>query len=94
MAESKQPFKVMKDKGFLILMKTGHPEYCLPSPVTVARDVKHVFVNIRPQLSRMLMAIDLPVLLHKADPCCRTTMVLSTLPQIPGPPPMAKHSLL
>jgi hypothetical protein len=46
-AENKRPFAIVKDRGFKDLMKTGRPEYRLPSPATVARDVKHVFVNIR-----------------------------------------------
>jgi len=44
--ESKHPFAIVKDCVFMSLMKTGHPEYRLPSPATVAQDVKHVFVNI------------------------------------------------
>ncbi|KDR70618.1 hypothetical protein GALMADRAFT_48478, partial [Galerina marginata CBS 339.88] len=36
------------------LMKTGRPEYYLPSPETVSRDVKTVFVAIRKHLAKML----------------------------------------
>jgi hypothetical protein len=53
-AESKRPFVIVKDRGFKSLMKTGRPEYRLPSPATVARDVKHVFVNMRSQLAAKL----------------------------------------
>jgi hypothetical protein len=35
-------------------MKTGRPEYRLPSLATVARDVKHVFVNMQSQLAAKL----------------------------------------
>ena len=53
-AESKQPFKVVSDRGFKSLMKTGRPEYRLPSPQTVSRDVKHVFVNVCKRIAKML----------------------------------------
>ncbi|KIK40528.1 hypothetical protein CY34DRAFT_87177, partial [Suillus luteus UH-Slu-Lm8-n1] len=39
---------------FVLLMKTGWPEYYIPSPSTVSRDVKLVFVNIRKCIVRML----------------------------------------
>ncbi|KAG2101121.1 hypothetical protein BD769DRAFT_1367803 [Suillus cothurnatus] len=32
------PFEIIKDKGFQLLMKTGQPEYYIPSPSTVTRD--------------------------------------------------------
>ena len=35
-------------------MKTGRPEYYIPSPTTVSRDVKKVFVNVRKRLAKML----------------------------------------
>jgi hypothetical protein len=38
-AESVRPFEIVKDCGFQSLMKTGHPEYYILSPSTVARDV-------------------------------------------------------
>jgi hypothetical protein len=39
-------------------MKTGRPMYRLPSPATVARDVKHVFVSMRSMLATKLKAHD------------------------------------
>lgn len=45
-AESKRPFKIVNDHGFQSLMKTGRPEYHIPSPETVSRDVKRVFVYV------------------------------------------------
>ncbi len=45
---------IVEDEGFHILMKTGRPEYCIPLPRTVARDVKQVFKNTRCQISKML----------------------------------------
>ena len=38
MAESKRPFKILSDRGFRNLMKTGWPEYHLPSLETASHD--------------------------------------------------------
>lgn len=35
-------------------MKTGRPEYHIPSPTTVAHDVKLVFARTRQRIARML----------------------------------------
>jgi hypothetical protein len=35
-------------------MKTGRPEYHIPSPETVSRDVRNVFVNVRKRIAKML----------------------------------------
>jgi hypothetical protein len=35
-------------------MKTGRPDYYIPSPTTVSRDVKKVFVNVRKRMAKML----------------------------------------
>src|ERR1700675_3634268 len=35
-------------------MKTGRPELYIPSPSTISRDVKKVFVNVRKRLAKML----------------------------------------
>jgi hypothetical protein len=56
-AESKHPFAIVKDHGFKELMKTGRPEYRLPSPATVARDVKQVFVSMRSLVATKLKVI-------------------------------------
>ena len=53
-AESKRPFEIVADRGFQSLMKTGGPEYYIPSPTTVSRDVKKVFVNVRKRMATML----------------------------------------
>jgi hypothetical protein len=37
-------------------MKTGRPEYYIPSPSTVSRDVKKVFVNVRKHIAKMLQS--------------------------------------
>lgn len=53
-AESSRPLNIVKDRGFQSLMKTGRPEYWIPSPSTVARDVKLVFAKTRNRIARML----------------------------------------
>jgi hypothetical protein len=53
-AEDLRPFKIVEDRGFQKLMKTGCPEYYLPSPSTVSRDVRLVFVNARKRIAKML----------------------------------------
>ena len=35
-------------------MKTGRPNYYIPSPTTVSRDVKKVFVNAQKRITKML----------------------------------------
>jgi hypothetical protein len=39
-------------------MKTGRPEYYIPSPTTVSRDVKQVFVKARKRIAKMLQEHD------------------------------------
>ena len=53
-SESLRSFEIMKDRGFSSLMKTGRPEYYIPSPKTVARDVRQVFIRTRKRIARML----------------------------------------
>lgn len=53
-AQSMRPFNIVKDEGFLTLMKTGRPGYAVPSPSTVARDVKVVFAKTRNRIAKML----------------------------------------
>ncbi|RDX53603.1 hypothetical protein OH76DRAFT_1320664, partial [Lentinus brumalis] len=40
------------------LMKTGRPEYKIPSPSTVSRDVRRVFAKCRARIARMLRNFD------------------------------------
>ena len=35
-------------------MKTGRPEYPIPSPQTVSQDVRNVFVSVRKHIAKML----------------------------------------
>lgn len=54
LAENLRPYKIVSDRGFLSLMKTGRPGYFIPSPSTVARDMKAVFVRARSRIAKML----------------------------------------
>ena len=53
-SESKWPFEIVNDRGFHSLMKTGRPEYRLPSPSTVSQNVKSVFLNVRKRIAKTL----------------------------------------
>jgi len=51
-----RPFSIVEDDGFKMLMKTGRPDYYLPSRRTVARDVIQVFKKTREHIGKMLQA--------------------------------------
>ena len=53
-SENKQPFKIMTDHGFHSLMKTGQPEYHIPSAETISHDVRYAFVNVCKCIAKML----------------------------------------
>lgn len=53
-AESKRPFQVVNDCGFQTLMKTGRPEYHIPSAETVSWDVKQAFIRACQWIVKML----------------------------------------
>ena len=53
-AENKRPFQIVNDLGFQSLMKTGRPEYHIPSMQTVSHNVKQVFVQARKLIANML----------------------------------------
>jgi hypothetical protein len=53
-AENKRPFKIVNDRGFQSLMKTGRPGYHIPSAETVSHDVKRVFVEVSKRIAEML----------------------------------------
>jgi hypothetical protein len=53
-AESMRPFKIVNDRGFQCLMKTGRPGLYIPSPETVSRDTKNVFARCRKRIATML----------------------------------------
>ena len=54
-----RPFSIVEDQGFKTLMKTGRPDYYIPSRVTVARDVKYVFKKTRERITKMLQVWNL-----------------------------------
>lgn len=53
-SESLRPFAIVEDRGFNCLMKTGRPEYYLPSQSTVSRDVRLVFVNVWKRMAKLM----------------------------------------
>jgi hypothetical protein len=59
--EDVRPFNIVRDRGFNNLMKTGRPEYYIPSPSTVSRDVRQVFMRTRHRISKMLNVSNLEV---------------------------------
>jgi len=52
--ENHRPFQIVNDRGFRCLMKTGRPECYIPSPETLSRDVKRVFVHVRACIAKGL----------------------------------------
>ena len=79
-AENKRPFVIVKDRRLLSLMKTGRPEYRMPSsPVTVARDVKHVFVSMRSLVATKLQVSVFTILTTQIRLKCSGT---SWLPEL------------
>ena len=52
-AESKWPFQIVNDHGFQSLMKTGRPDYHIPSMQTISRDIKWVFVQVCKCIAQM-----------------------------------------
>jgi hypothetical protein len=56
--ESMRPFKIVEDRGFRKLMKTGRLAYYIPSKITVSRDVKKVFVKCCQRIARSLQGYE------------------------------------
>ncbi|TFY69695.1 hypothetical protein EVJ58_g269 [Rhodofomes roseus] len=52
--ESMRPFNIIKDRGFNCLMKMGHPEYRLPLPTTVGRNICKVYEHMAGHVAQML----------------------------------------
>lgn len=52
--QSMRPHLIVKDPGFLSLMKTGRLGYWVPSPSTVARDIRVIYEKCREKATRML----------------------------------------
>ncbi|KAF8345712.1 hypothetical protein F5887DRAFT_828260, partial [Amanita rubescens] len=55
---SNRPFRIVADRGFLALMKTGRPHIYVPRPTTVASDVRMVFARTRQRIAVMLQKYD------------------------------------
>ncbi|KAF7300003.1 hypothetical protein MKEN_01322600 [Mycena kentingensis (nom. inval.)] len=53
-AESLRPFRIVKDRAYRFLMKSGRPGIHIPSPDTVARDVKKMFVRTKERVKERL----------------------------------------
>ena len=49
-----RPFSIIEDEGFEMLMKTGKPGYYIPSRITIAWDVKHIFKKTLEHIAQML----------------------------------------
>lgn len=79
-AENLRPFRIVRDRGFLVLMKTGRPGYYIPSPSTVSRDVKVVFARTRRRVARFLrVSCQFPLVLCTAqdvNPYRRNTLAV------------------
>jgi hypothetical protein len=48
-------------------MKTGRPEYHIPSPETVSRDVRNVFIHVRKHVAKMLQVSTVRYVLLNED---------------------------
>ncbi|KAG1748365.1 uncharacterized protein EDB91DRAFT_1235709 [Suillus paluster] len=78
-SENLRPFLIVEDRGFQSLMKTGQPEYYIPSALTVSQDIQLVFARTRKinfttdgwtsPNHRALMAV-LAHLEYKGEPLC------------------------
>ena len=95
-SESKWPFQIVKDRGFQNLMKTGRPEYHIPSVETVSHDARNVFVNVHKYITKMLQVSNARHLisLKKTHFWCRNIMALSALLPMHGPLQITKPMLL
>ncbi|KAJ6468855.1 hypothetical protein C8R45DRAFT_837606 [Mycena sanguinolenta] len=56
-SESLRPFAIVKDRAYRKLMKSGRPTAYIPSPSTVARDVKTLFQKTRDRLKNRFKKI-------------------------------------
>jgi hypothetical protein len=53
-AESARPFQIAADQRLHNLLKTGRPEYPIPSPTTVSRAVRKIYKHVKTQLAELL----------------------------------------
>jgi len=94
-AESNRPFQIVNNHGFHSLMKTGRPEYHIPSVETLSCDVKNVFVRVREHIARMLrVSYIYNTRLPMYSPLIHRNMTAnSTSPPMPGPHLITRHTL-
>ncbi len=86
-SESHRPFSIVEDRGFRCLMKTGRPEYYLPSARTVSCDVKEVFKKARSRIAKVLQVrvqVRMTRPLNKTELPSRNMMVPSALRRTHG----------
>jgi hypothetical protein len=75
-------------------MKTGRPEYYLPSPTTVSRDVRLVFARLQQRIATLLRVSDCSKMnVKKAKTTYRNMMGNSILQPMPGHPPITEPML-
>ena len=53
-AKSLQPFSIVEDHGFRLLMKMGCPEYYIPSATMVSCDAQLVFARTHNWIAKIL----------------------------------------
>lgn len=52
--ESMCPFSIVKDPGFQVLMNMGQLSYWIPTPTTIAHDVKVIFAQMHSCIAKIL----------------------------------------
>ncbi|KAJ7200178.1 hypothetical protein GGX14DRAFT_372486, partial [Mycena pura] len=52
-----RPFRIVKDRAYRYLMKSGRPGVHIPSPSTIARDVKKAFAKTRERVKERLSTV-------------------------------------
>ena len=92
-AESSRLLNIVKDRRFQNLMKTGRPEYWLPSPSMSAHDVKLVFAKTRNRIARILKVRQRYHLTMWNLHIIRNTPEPSVLLQMHGPLQTIRHTL-
>ena len=63
-SENKQPFKIGTNHGFRSLIKTGRPEFHIPSAETVSCDVQNTFICVWICITKMLQVSAITCIPH------------------------------
>ena len=96
-SENKWPFKIVTNPGFCSLMKTGQPNYHLPSAETTSCDAWVVFINVRKHIVKMLQVssiIIIPRYKHTfktAAGTCRGAELCNRCMDVPQPQGICGH---